>query len=154
MTMVRFDPSASCASTRGRATTAPTRAIRGAPCIKSTAALAITLALTACAGTRSASNLGGEAQVVASNSEGLADVEQVSIRSNATADRVVCRRTEPTGSRISVERCESKSRDSAADKMVHDQMLRDVEEMRMQELRRQQASQDAAAAMMQRRLPQ
>ena len=153
--MVRFDPSASCASTRGRATTAPTRAIRGAPCIKSTAALAITLALTACAGTRSASNLGGEAQVVASNSEGLAGVEQVSIRSNATADRVVCRRTEPTGSRISVERCESKSSlDSAADKMVHDQMLRDVEEMRMQELRRQQASQDAAAAMMQRRLPQ
>ena len=152
--MARFDLPASRATRKGRTGIAPMRPLGGAPFIRSAAALAVTLAVTACAAPGSAPSVGGQAEVVAANTQSVTDVEQVSIRANPTADRIVCRKTEPTGSRISVRRCESTSSgDGAADKMAHDQMLRDVEEMRMQELRRQQARQDAEAAMMRGRPP-
>jgi len=160
--MVPLDPPASCAAANGRAGIAATRPIVGGLSIRSAAALAVTLALTACAAPNLAPNPGGQTEVVAANDaetvaanrEGRTGVEQVSLRANAKPDRVVCRRTEPTGSRISVRRCESTSNtDDPAEKMAHDRMLSDVEEMRMQELRRQQARQDAEAAMM-RRPPQ
>jgi hypothetical protein len=121
--------------------------------MKCAAVFAIILALTACAVSNTAPSSRGSAEVVASESAGLTGVEQVSIRPSATRDSVVCRKGAPTGSRIAVERCESTSHGDAADKMVHDQMLRDIEEIRMQELRRQQASQNAEAALM-RRPPQ
>jgi len=70
----------------------------------------------------------------------------VDVGSSAAKDNVVCRKAAPTGSRIAAEHCEAKAGDAAADKMARDQMLRDIDEIRMQAAQRELARQDAAAA--------
>jgi len=122
--------------------------------MKCAGALAITLALTACAVPKTAPNPRGAAEVADSASEGLADVVQVPIRANATNDEnVLCRKDAATGTRIAVKRCESTSRGDAADKVARDQMLRDIEEIRRQAAQRELARQNAEAALARRPAP-
>jgi hypothetical protein len=111
-------------------------------------AIAITLALTACAVPKTTPR--GAAEVLGSESEAPAGVVQVNVRASATSDRVTCRKTAGTGTRIAVERCESTTRSDTADKIARDQMLRDLDEIRLQAWRRDQARQDAEAALARR----
>jgi len=115
--------------------------------MKGAGALAITLALTACAVPDAGPNPSSATEVVASTTEGREDVVQVGVRASATSDKVVCRKTAPTGSRIAAERCETTAGNAAADEIARDQMLRDIDEIRMQAAQRELARQDAAAAM-------
>jgi hypothetical protein len=63
----------------------------------------------------------------AANKTEALQIKQVPLK--GPTDRTVCRREEPTGSRISVKRCSSTS-DAATSTVQNEIMRRDIEEMR------------------------
>jgi hypothetical protein len=78
----------------------------------------------------------------------------VEITIDPNAQTPVCRRYTPTGSRIATEVCEQPTAkiSAAAEQANRDALRRDIEDMRAQQMVREQARQQAQADAMRRRM--
>ena len=111
--------------------------------MKCPAAFATALAMTACTSTQAPrpdtqSAAAQEAPIY--STEALTTPTQVDITAALNGD-VVCRRAAPTGTRIAVTQCESSA--TLSDTQTHEQMLRDLDEMRRRQWQQEAVRQNA-----------
>jgi hypothetical protein len=103
------------------------------------------LAMTACTSTQAprpdTTSLAAR-EAPAYSGEALATPVQVDITPALNGDNVVCRRAAPTGTRIAVTQCESTA--TLSDAQSHEQMLRDLDEMRRRQWQQEAVRQNAA----------
>jgi hypothetical protein len=111
--------------------------------MKCPAAFVTALAMTACTPTQAprpdTASLAAQ-EAPAYSGEALATPVQVDITA-LNGENVVCRRAAPTGTRIAVTQCESTV--TLTDAQNHEQMLRDLDEMRRRQWQQEAVRQNA-----------